>query len=199
MPKRVAAIGVSHWHSAYDASYLCVLQDLGCNIVGFPIATSASPTAPSASTARRSPIIDGWSRRQSRICCGARPTLRSARDLSLSGRRRDSVPDGKAMGHRSRHGGGPRAAGRRERCLGHRPVHAPVFGLGDRAAEGTCSGWCLSGFRESTARHSFFEADQVVIELTNEIDKDRLLDVAMALDHRFISGYDPEGIVGVEA
>jgi predicted dehydrogenase len=34
MPKRVAAIDVSHWHSAYDASYLRVLRDLGCDIVG---------------------------------------------------------------------------------------------------------------------------------------------------------------------
>ncbi len=33
-PKRVAAIDVSHWHSAYDASYLRVLRDLGCDIVG---------------------------------------------------------------------------------------------------------------------------------------------------------------------
>jgi len=34
MPKRVAAIDVSHWHSAYDASYLRVLKELGCDIVG---------------------------------------------------------------------------------------------------------------------------------------------------------------------
>ena len=34
MPKRVAAIDVSHWHSTYDASYLRVLRDLGCDIVG---------------------------------------------------------------------------------------------------------------------------------------------------------------------
>ena len=34
MPKRVAAIDVSHWHSAYDASYLRVLGDLRCDIVG---------------------------------------------------------------------------------------------------------------------------------------------------------------------
>ena len=34
IPKRVAAIDVSHWHSAYDASYLRVLRDLGCDIVG---------------------------------------------------------------------------------------------------------------------------------------------------------------------
>jgi predicted dehydrogenase len=34
MPKRVAAIDVSHWHSAYDASYLRVMRDLGCEIVG---------------------------------------------------------------------------------------------------------------------------------------------------------------------
>jgi predicted dehydrogenase len=34
MPKRVAAIEVSHWHSAYDASYLRILRDLGCDIVG---------------------------------------------------------------------------------------------------------------------------------------------------------------------
>src|ERR1700732_554166 len=34
MPKRVAAIDVSHWHSAYDAAYLRVLRDLGCDIVG---------------------------------------------------------------------------------------------------------------------------------------------------------------------
>jgi len=34
MPKRVAAIDVSHWHSAYDASYLRILRDLGCDIVG---------------------------------------------------------------------------------------------------------------------------------------------------------------------
>ena len=34
MPKCVAAIGVSHWHSAYDAAYLRILRDLGCGIVG---------------------------------------------------------------------------------------------------------------------------------------------------------------------
>jgi len=34
MPKRVAAIDVSHWHSAYDASYLRILRDLGRDIVG---------------------------------------------------------------------------------------------------------------------------------------------------------------------
>jgi predicted dehydrogenase len=34
IPKRVAAIDVSHWHSAYDAAYLRVLRDLGCDIVG---------------------------------------------------------------------------------------------------------------------------------------------------------------------
>jgi predicted dehydrogenase len=34
LPKRVAVIEVSHWHSAYDASYLRILRDLGCDIVG---------------------------------------------------------------------------------------------------------------------------------------------------------------------
>ena len=34
MPKRIAAIDVSHWHSAYDASYLRILRDLGRDIVG---------------------------------------------------------------------------------------------------------------------------------------------------------------------
>jgi predicted dehydrogenase len=34
MPKRVAVIEVSHWHSIYDASYLHILRDLGCDIVG---------------------------------------------------------------------------------------------------------------------------------------------------------------------
>jgi predicted dehydrogenase len=34
IPKRIAAIDVSHWHSAYDASYLRILRDLGCEIVG---------------------------------------------------------------------------------------------------------------------------------------------------------------------
>ena len=34
MPKRVAVIEVSHWHSAHDASYLRILRDLGCDIVG---------------------------------------------------------------------------------------------------------------------------------------------------------------------
>ena len=34
MPKRIAAIDVSHWHSAYDACYLGVLRSLGCDIVG---------------------------------------------------------------------------------------------------------------------------------------------------------------------
>ena len=32
IPKRVAVIDVSHWHSAYDAAYLRVLRDLGCDI-----------------------------------------------------------------------------------------------------------------------------------------------------------------------
>ena len=34
MPERVAVTEVSHWHSAYDASYLRILCDLGCDIVG---------------------------------------------------------------------------------------------------------------------------------------------------------------------
>ena len=34
IPKRVAVTEVSHWHSAYDASYLSILRDLGCDIVG---------------------------------------------------------------------------------------------------------------------------------------------------------------------
>ena len=34
MPKRIAAIDVSHWHSANDAAYLRVLRDLGRDIVG---------------------------------------------------------------------------------------------------------------------------------------------------------------------
>jgi predicted dehydrogenase len=34
IPKRVAAIDVSHWHSTYDAAYLRILRDLGCDIVG---------------------------------------------------------------------------------------------------------------------------------------------------------------------
>jgi predicted dehydrogenase len=34
MPKRIAAIDVSHWHSAYDAAYLRVLRDLERDIVG---------------------------------------------------------------------------------------------------------------------------------------------------------------------
>lgn len=33
-PKRVAATGVSHWHSLYDATYLQHLKDLNCDIVG---------------------------------------------------------------------------------------------------------------------------------------------------------------------
>jgi predicted dehydrogenase len=43
MPKRVAAIDVSHWHSAYDASYLRILRDLGCDIVG--VSDRAAPIA----------------------------------------------------------------------------------------------------------------------------------------------------------
>jgi predicted dehydrogenase len=34
MPKRIAAIDVSHWHSANDASYLRILRDLERDIVG---------------------------------------------------------------------------------------------------------------------------------------------------------------------
>jgi predicted dehydrogenase len=34
IPKRVAMTEVSHWHSVYDASYLSILRDLGCDIVG---------------------------------------------------------------------------------------------------------------------------------------------------------------------
>jgi predicted dehydrogenase len=34
IPKRVAVTEVSHWHSVYDASYLTILRDLGCDIVG---------------------------------------------------------------------------------------------------------------------------------------------------------------------
>jgi hypothetical protein len=56
----------------------------------------------------------------------------------------------------------------------------------------------LSGVQRGSARHSFFEADEVVIELANETDEDRLLDVVVALDHRFIGGDDPERVVGVE-
>jgi predicted dehydrogenase len=43
MPKRVAAIDVSHWHSAYDAAYLRILRDLGCDIVG--VSDRAGPIA----------------------------------------------------------------------------------------------------------------------------------------------------------
>ena len=34
MPKRIAVIDVSHWHSTYDASYLKILTDLERDIVG---------------------------------------------------------------------------------------------------------------------------------------------------------------------
>lgn len=34
MPKRIAVIDVSHWHSTYDASYLQILKDLDREIVG---------------------------------------------------------------------------------------------------------------------------------------------------------------------
>jgi predicted dehydrogenase len=34
MPKRVVVTEVSHWHSVYDAAYLRILRDLGCDIVG---------------------------------------------------------------------------------------------------------------------------------------------------------------------
>ncbi|MFI5400311.1 MAG: Gfo/Idh/MocA family protein [SAR324 cluster bacterium] len=34
MPKRIAVIDVSHWHSTYDASYLRILRDLDRDIVG---------------------------------------------------------------------------------------------------------------------------------------------------------------------
>ena len=34
IPKRVAVTEVSHWHSVNDASYLHILRDLGCDIVG---------------------------------------------------------------------------------------------------------------------------------------------------------------------
>src|SRR6516165_6830055 len=34
IPKRVAVTEVSHWHSVNDASYLSILRDLGCDIVG---------------------------------------------------------------------------------------------------------------------------------------------------------------------
>jgi predicted dehydrogenase len=34
IPKRVAVTEVSHWHSVNDASYMCILRDLGCDIVG---------------------------------------------------------------------------------------------------------------------------------------------------------------------
>jgi predicted dehydrogenase len=34
IPKRVAVTEVSHWHSVNDASYLRILRDVGCDIVG---------------------------------------------------------------------------------------------------------------------------------------------------------------------
>jgi hypothetical protein len=34
IPKRVAVTEVSHWHAAYDASYLRILRDRECDIVG---------------------------------------------------------------------------------------------------------------------------------------------------------------------
>jgi hypothetical protein len=34
IPKRVAITEVSHWHSVNDASYLHILRDLGCDLVG---------------------------------------------------------------------------------------------------------------------------------------------------------------------
>jgi predicted dehydrogenase len=33
IPKRVAVIEVSHWHSVYDAAYLQILRDVGCDIL----------------------------------------------------------------------------------------------------------------------------------------------------------------------
>jgi hypothetical protein len=60
IPKRVAAIEVSHWHSTYDASYLRILRDLGCDIVAVSDRTSGSRgTAPNALAARPSPTIAG--------------------------------------------------------------------------------------------------------------------------------------------
>lgn len=52
--------------------------------------------------------------------------------------------------------------------------------------------------RGGSAGYRFLKPDEVVIELANEIDKDRLLDVAVAFDHRFVGGDNPERVVGVK-
>jgi hypothetical protein len=57
IPKRVAVTEVGHWHSVYDASYLQILRDLGCDIVAVSDRSAQMPeTAPSALAARLSRI-----------------------------------------------------------------------------------------------------------------------------------------------
>jgi len=60
MPKRVAVIDVSHWHSTYDAAYLSILRISDATSSEFQTVRSGSPgSGPSASAARRSPTIVG--------------------------------------------------------------------------------------------------------------------------------------------
>ena len=57
IPMRVAVTEVSHWHSVNDASYLRILRDLGCDIVGVSdrSAQIAGERAPNSLAAPRSP------------------------------------------------------------------------------------------------------------------------------------------------
>jgi predicted dehydrogenase len=100
MPKRIAAIDVSHWHSAY-ASYLRILRGLGRDIVG----VSDRDERIARDRAERfggTPFTDyrrmvETTRPDFVIALGRHCDI--AADVSVSRRGRPSVHHGKALGH----------------------------------------------------------------------------------------------------
>src|SRR3984893_5189688 len=55
------------------------------------------------------------------------------------------------------------------------------------------------GFGSRVTRLGLFQPDEIVVDLPDEIDKDRLFDVAVAADHRLVSEDDPKRVVGIVA
>src|ERR1700730_15877333 len=55
----------------------------------------------------------------------------------------------------------------------------------------------ISGFGGRFTRLVLFQPDEIVVDLPDEIDKDRLFDVTVAADHRLVGEDDPKRIVGI--
>jgi predicted dehydrogenase len=132
IPKRVAAIGVSHWHSIYDASYLPILRDLGCDIVGVSDGSERIATERAARFGSR-PFAD-----YRQMIEATRPefVIALGRHCDMPEIFRFLVGAGvpfvmeKPWGTDPPHGGGSRPPRRRAKRLGQRPVHAAVLVLG---------------------------------------------------------------------